>query len=167
MSNVKNFLVVLIPLLLLTQITIAQEIDNEADVIIGTWVMEDDMGVLEIFKEGTCYNGKLVHMKKTEEDGTPLQDKENPVDNLKCREVVGLQVMNNFEYDGDKCWNEGTFYAALKGKEVEPDFILKNKNQLELKISFLFFSKTIELTRVDSAKYDQYNNATENKMETE
>ncbi len=61
--------------------------------------------------------------------------------------------MNNFEYDGDKCWNEGTFYAALKGKEVEPDFILKNKNKLDLKISFLFFSKTIELTRVDKTEY--------------
>ena len=145
-------------MLILTQITIAQDVENEADVIVGTWVMEDDMGVLEIFKEGTCYNGKIVYMKKTEKDGTPLQDKENPVDSLRSREVVGLQVMNNFEYDGDKVWNKGTFYAALKGKEVEPDFILINENRLDLKISFLFFSKTIELTRVDKAEYFQNTN---------
>jgi len=153
MLKIKNILIVLIVLLILTQITIAQDTENEADAIIGTWVMEDDMGVLEIFKEGMCYNGKIVYMKKTEEDGSQLKDNENPVDSLKSREVVGLQVMNNFEYDGDKCWNEGTFYAALRGKKVEPDFILKNKKQLDLKISFLFFSKTIELTRVNKTEY--------------
>lgn len=153
MINVRKSWLALSLMLILNQITIAQKLENEADTIIGTWVMEDDMGVLEIFKEGTYYNGKIVHMKKTEEDGTLLKDKENPVDSLKGREVVGLQVMNSFKYDGDKVWNEGTFYAALKGKEVEPDFILKNKNQLDLKISFLFFSKTIELTRVDKTEY--------------
>jgi len=155
MINVRKILLALGLILILTQITIAQDIENEADAIIGTWVMEDDMGVLEIFKEGTCYNGKIVHMKKTEEDGTPLQDKENPVDSLRSREVEGLQVMNNFEYECNNVWNEGIFYAALKGKEVEPDFILKNKNRLDLKISFLFFSKTIELTRVDKTEYFQ------------
>jgi hypothetical protein len=153
MINVKKVLVVLITILFLTQITIAQNLGKEADTIIGTWVMEDDMGVLEIFREGKCYNGKIVYMKKTEEDGTPLQDKENPVDSLKNREVVGLQVMNNFKYEGNNIWNEGTFYAALKGKEVEPDFILVNENRLNLKISFFIFSKTVELTRVDKKEY--------------
>jgi len=93
MLKIKNILIVLIVLLILTQITIAQDTENEADAIIGTWVMEDDMGVLEIFKEGMCYNGKIVYMKKTEEDGSQLKDNENPVDSLKSREVVGLQVM--------------------------------------------------------------------------
>ncbi len=90
MIIIREILLALSLILTLTQITIAQDIKNEADTIIGTWVMEDDMGVLEIFKEGTCYNGKIVYMKKTEKDGTPLQDKENPVDSLKSREVVGL-----------------------------------------------------------------------------
>ena len=150
MISIKKILIVLITMLILNQITIAQNIDKEADAIIGTWLMPDDDGMIEVFKEGQCYNGKIVWMQEKEEDGTPLRDKENPVNNLRNRTVEGLQVMSGFKYEGDNLWSEGTFYAALKGKEVEPDFVLVNENQLNIEISFFIFSKTVELTRVDT-----------------
>jgi len=126
---------------------------DEADAIIGTWLMPNDEGILEVFKENEIYNGKIIWLKKTEEDGSPLKDKENPEENLREREVVGLQVMNGFKFEGENVWSGGIFYAARKGREVEPDFILINKNQLNIKISIFIFSKTIELTRVDTEEY--------------
>ena len=122
--------------------------NNEADAIIGTWLMPNDEGIIEIFKEGEYYNGNIVWMLEKENDGTPLKDKENPVDSLKTRLVEGLQVMSAFKYKGNSLWSEGTFYAAKKGIEAEPDFILIDKNKLNIKVSFLIFSMTIELTRV-------------------
>ncbi|MCP5062387.1 MAG: DUF2147 domain-containing protein [Ignavibacteriae bacterium] len=151
-SKLKIFSLLLF-LFILTQFTIAQEIENKADVIVGTWVMEDDMGVLEIFKEGETYSGKMLWMKEKEEDGSPLLDKENPDESLQNREVEGLKIMSDFKYKGENEWSEGKFYAVLKGKHVEPDFILVDKDHLNIEISFLTFSKTIELKRVDATKY--------------
>jgi hypothetical protein len=131
--------------------TIAQ--NSEADVIIGTWLMPDDEGIIRIYKDGGKYNGKILWMKETEVDGTPLKDKENPEYRLQNREVAGLKVMTGFNYIGNKLWSDGTFYAARKGIIVEPDFELIDNNHLNICVSILFFTKTINLTRVDSAKY--------------
>ena len=128
----------------------AQVSQSSADAIVGTWRMPDNEGIIEIFKEGEYYHGKIVWMREKEEDGTPLKDKENPVDSLRNRTVEGLQVMSGFKFEGDNIWSGGTFYAAKKGIEVEPDFILEDENHLNIEISFFFFSKTVELTRIDA-----------------
>ena len=52
-------------------------------------------------------------------------------------------------------WNGGTFYAAKKGKTVEPDLRLIDDNHLNIEISMFIFSKTVELTRVDTAMFFQ------------
>jgi len=126
---------------------------TDADVIIGTWLMPDGEGIIEVFKEVETYSGKIIWMKEKEEDGSPLKDKENPDESLQNRRVEGLQIMSNFNYKGENTWSDGKFYAVLKGKHVEPDFILVNKDRLNIEISFFVFSKTIELTRVDASEY--------------
>jgi len=152
MINKKSGILLLI-LLGFTGLTLAQAPSKEADAIIGTWLMPDNEGIIEIFKENGNYNGKIIWMKEKEEDGSPLKDKENPVDSLRSRPVEGLQVMNGFKYDGENTWLGGTFYDAKKGKEVEPEFILKDENHLEIEISMFIFSISIELTRVDAEKF--------------
>ncbi len=123
---------------------------NEADLITGTWAMPNNDGIIEIFKSGDVYNGTIIWLKEREENGEPLKDKNNPVDSLKDKPLVGKQIIKDFKYKGNHTWSDGTFYVAKKGKTVEPDFILKDKDKLTLEISFLFFSKSIELTRLDS-----------------
>ncbi|NOX18551.1 MAG: DUF2147 domain-containing protein [Chlorobi bacterium] len=131
----------------------AQVPANKADAIVGTWLMPDDEGIIEIFKDGEYYNGKILWMREKEEDGSPLKDKENPVDSLRNRPVEGLQVMNGFKYEGENAWSGGTFYAAKKGKVVEPEFVLEDKNRLNIEISMFIFSISIELTRVDAEQF--------------
>ncbi len=151
MKKIKNILLFLIFLFTINQLLLAQ--NKEADAIIGTWLMPDEEGLIEIFKDGEYYNGKIIWMKEKEEDGSPLKDKENPEDSLQSRTVEGLQVMKGFKYSGNNTWDGGTFYAARKGFTTEPDFELINQNQLNLCVSIFIFSKTIELTRVDAAKF--------------
>lgn len=155
MTNTKQTIILFVLLISNAFPLIAQNCSDKSDAILGTWLMPNNEGILEIFKENKLYHGKIIWLKKTEEDGSPLKDKENPNKNLRNREVVGLRVMNNFkyEYENENVWNGGTFYAARKGKKAEPDFILINENQLNIKISIFIFSKTIPLIRVDTAKY--------------
>ncbi len=153
MKNKKIIWLLIIFLFSANFIALAQT--SEADAIVGTWLMPDNEGIIKIYKNDDEYDGKILWMKETEEDGSPLKDKENPVDSLQTRTVAGLEVMNNFKYEGNKTWSGGTFYAAKKGLTAKPDFELINENKLNLCVSFFIFSKTIELTRVDTAQYFQ------------
>ena len=136
-------------------LSVAQVSENGADTIIGFWLMPEKQGIIEIFKDGDYYHGKILWMLEKEEDGTPLKDKENPVDTLRSRTVEGLQVMSGFKYQGDNIWSGGTFYAAKKGMEVEPDFVIEDEDHLNIKISIFIFSKTLELSRVDTSRFYQ------------
>ena len=153
-KNLRN-LKIIMPFLTLifafNQILLAQS--NEADAIIGTWLMPEDEGIIEVCKEKDTYKGKLLWIQEKEEDGSPLKDKENPDKSLRDREVEGLQVMKDFKYDGNNMWSGGTFYAAKKGKEVEPEFVLVDNDHLNIEVSIFIFSMTIELTRIDTAQF--------------
>ncbi len=151
MNKSKLLLTILGIILISATMNFAQQ--TKADAIIGTWLMPDGAGIIEIFQEGETFSGKMVWMKEKEEDGTPLKDKENPEESLRNREVEGLQIMSDFKYKGENVWSEGKFYAVLKGKHVEPDIKLVDKDHLNIEISFFVFSKTIELTRVDATEY--------------
>jgi len=150
----KGILLIMLVIIVASSINIlAQSQKKEADAIIGTWMMPDDEGIIEIFKDGDLYNGKIIWMKEKEEDGSPLKDKENPDEKLRDRPVEGLEVMKGFKYEGENTWSGGSFYAAKKGKEVEPEFVLEDENHLNIEISIFIFSLTVELTRVDTAEY--------------
>ncbi len=138
---------IIFSLLFLLTITISAQ-SAEKDLIIGQWLMPDKMGTLEIYKCKNLFCGKIIEMEQKAENGGPLLDVENPVDSLKSRPVVGLQVMSGYKYAGENKWTDGNFYIPKKGKEASPDFILVDKNHLNIKIHFFIFSKTIELTRV-------------------
>jgi len=155
MKRFKKLLLILIFLMGTNLLSVAQVSQGGADTIVGSWLMPERQGIIEIFKEGDYYHGKIVWMMEKEEDGTPLKDKENPVDSLRSRTVEGLQIMSGFKYEGDNIWSGGTFYAAKKGMEVEPDFVIEDEDHLNIEISIFIFSKTLELSRVDTSQFYQ------------
>ena len=155
---IKNSKVILILLIgMLNQLLIAQDLQKEENMILGFWLMPDNEGIIEIYKVDNFYNGKIIWMLEKEKDRSLLKDKENPVDSLKNRPVVGIEVMRNYKYGEDGVWNGGTFYAAKKGKTLEPDFILVDKNTLDIEVSFFLFSKIIRLSRVDKKHLESLN----------
>ena len=155
---IKNSKVILILLIgMLNQLLIAQDLQKEENMILGFWLMPDNEGIIEIYKVDNFYNGKIIWMLEKENDGSLLKDKENPVDSLQNRTVVGLEVMRNYKYGEDGVWNGGTFYAAKKGKTLEPDFILVDKNTLDIEVSFFLFSKIIRLSKVDKKHLESLN----------
>lgn len=156
MISIKSGLLFLIMMFSINHLIIAQ--GGDANSIIGTWLMPDDEGIIEICKDDELYKGKILWIQEKEEDGSLLKDKENPIESLRNRNVQGIQVMKGFNYEGDNTWSGGTFYAARKGKEVEPEFVLLDKDHLNIEISIFVFSMTVELTRIDTAQYFQNRN---------
>ena len=155
---IKNSKVILILFFgILNQLLIAQDLQKEENLILGSWLMPENEGIIEIYKIDNFYNGKIIWMLEKEKDGSLLKDKENPVDSLQNRAVVGLQVMRNYKYDEDGVWNGGTFYAAKKGKTLEPDFVFVDENTIDIEVSFFLFSKTIRLTRIDKKHFENLN----------
>jgi len=150
---IKTIIILLTTMVYFPQSATGLETNDKPDAIIGTWLMPDNEGIIKIFKDGRYYNGKIIWLKEKEENGAPLKDKENHVDSLRSRTVEGLEVMKGFKYQGDNTWSGGTFYAAKKGKEVEPDFVLEDKDHLNIEISIFIFSLTVELTRVDTTQF--------------
>ena len=47
--------------------------------VVGKWKLDDGSAIVEVYKSGNAYNGKIVWLADpTEADGTPAKDLNNP-----------------------------------------------------------------------------------------
>lgn len=116
------------------------------EAILGKWWMPDKSGQLEIFKCSNTYCGRIVWIDSKSNDST--YDVKNPVDSLRSRPLIGLQIMSDFKQSEDNVWTGGTFYMPKEGKTVSPELTLLDSNRLNVKITFFIFSKSVVLQRV-------------------
>ncbi len=87
-----------------------------ADAILGNWLTGSKKGVVQIYKEGNKYNGKLIWLKTpTYEDGKPKVDKHNPDKAKQTAPLMGLNMLVGFVFEDNK-WVDGTIYDPEKGK---------------------------------------------------
>ena len=104
--------------------------------VIGKWKLEDGTAIVEVYKSGDVYNGKIVWLQNpTEDDGTPAKDDKNPDPALKTREILGLNMLHGLKKDGSK-YAGGKIYDPGNGKtyncsmQVEGD-VLKVRGSLD------------------------------------
>lgn len=84
--------------------------------VIGKWKLEDGTAIVEVYRSGDVYNGKIVWLQNpTEADGTPAKDDNNPDPKLKTREVLGLNMLHGLKKDGSK-YAGGKIYDPGNGK---------------------------------------------------
>ena len=84
--------------------------------VIGKWKLEDGTAIVEVYKSGDVYNGKIVWLSDpTEEDGTPAKDTNNPDPKLRSREILGLNMLHGLKKDGSK-YAGGKIYDPGNGK---------------------------------------------------
>jgi uncharacterized protein (DUF2147 family) len=107
---------------------------GNADAIVGTWLVGSGKGHVQIYKDKGKYFGKMVWLKEPNDDaGKPKVDKNNPDAKLQSRPIMGLVNLNNFTYDGDNKWEDGTVYDPTKGKEYSCVMTLIDANTLEVR----------------------------------
>ena len=84
--------------------------------VIGKWKLEDGTAIVEVYKSGDSFNGKIVWLANpTEADGSPAVDKNNPDKSLRSRKLIGLNMLSGLKADGSE-YSGGKIYDPGNGK---------------------------------------------------
>jgi uncharacterized protein (DUF2147 family) len=127
----------------------------KADDIIGVWLNEDEDAHIKITNKDGKYFGNIVWLKEPNEEdtGKPKLDDENPDPELQNRPIMGLELLSNFEFDGDDEWEDGDIYDPKSGKTYSCYMVFTDKSKKELKvrgfIGVSLLGKTTYWTRVE------------------
>ena len=106
--------------------------------VVGQWKLEDGTAIVEVYKQGDAFNGKIVWLEKPDgPDGKPAADRNNPDKSLQSRQLMGLNMLSGLKKDGNE-YTGGKIYDPGNGKtyncsmKVEGD-ILKVRGSLDKK----------------------------------
>ena len=84
--------------------------------VTGKWKLEDGTAIVEVYRQGDVYNGKIVWLQNpTEADGSPAVDSENPDKALRSRKLIGLNMLSNLKKNGGE-YTGGSIYDPGNGK---------------------------------------------------
>jgi uncharacterized protein (DUF2147 family) len=104
--------------------------------VVGKWKLEDGTAIVEVYKQGDAFNGKIVWLQNpTEADGTPAKDDNNPDAKLRSRQLIGLNMLSGLKKTGTE-YSGGSIYDPGNGKtyncsmKVEGD-VLKVRGSLD------------------------------------
>ena len=106
--------------------------------VTGRWKLEDGSAIVEVYRNGDVYNGKIVWLQNpTEADGTPAVDINNPDKALRSRKLIGLNMLsglkkNGGEYSGGKIYDPGNGKTYNCSMKVDGD-VLKVRGSLDKK----------------------------------
>ena len=84
------------------------------------WTADKDAKVKIFLASNGKYSGKTIWMAEpNNSDGSPKTDVNNPNENLRDRERVGLVALKYFEFDSeDQRWVNGSVYDPRNGKNI-------------------------------------------------
>lgn len=121
---------------------------GNADAVIGKWMSDNGRLIVEIYKSGNKYYGKIdwLYIQTDPETGKPRTDVENPDASKRKTPLIGLVVLKNFEFK-DGFWQNGTVYNSQNGKTYDCEFWMEGKNKLVLRGYWGFVYHTEYWTR--------------------
>ena len=106
--------------------------------VVGKWKLADGSAIVEVYKQGDAFNGKIVWLQDpTEPDGSPAVDNKNPDAKLRSRKLIGLNMLSGLKKSGAE-YTGGSIYDPGNGKtyncsmKVEGD-VLKVRGSLDKK----------------------------------
>ncbi len=150
----KNSIWTVVSLLLFLPTTVFAA---QADDILGVWFNSEKDAQIEVFKCGEKYCGKIIWLKepnypegsKDGTPGTPRLNHNNPDPALKKAPIIGLQIVHDFSYAGDKLWKDGKVYDPKNGKTYSGKMTLVSPQQLDLRgfIGIPLMGRTTTWTR--------------------
>lgn len=151
MKNVKWFLILFAGIIFSGFQTNAQSF-KEID-ILGYWLNGDKDAKVEITVVDGIYFGEVVWLKDPidPDTGEPKVDDENEDSELAKRPVMGLQLLKDFEYEGENVWADGTIYDPKNGKTYKCKMTMMEYDLLYIRgyigKSWMGLGRTTEWTR--------------------
>ncbi len=121
-------------LLLVSLIITRPAFAAEADTVIGEWYTKDSKALVQIYKQGDVYNGKIVWLKEPKnEDGSAKLDTNNPDEAQRGQPIIGLNLVKGFTYKGKNKWADGTIYDPDNGKTYKCKMNLSDNGTLKVR----------------------------------
>lgn len=118
---------------------------NPADRILGKWYTEENKSLVEVYKQGDQYFGKMIWLKTpNREDGSAKLDDKNPDTELQKRPLLGLVILSDLEFDEDNEWEDGKIYDPESGNTYSCYIELIDHNTIHMRgyIGFSLFGRT-------------------------
>lgn len=108
---------------------------DNPDAIIGSWKNGEGTGIIQIYKNGDKYQGKIIWLKEPNdpETGKPKLDKNHPDEANHKRPVMGLTNMWGFRYTDKNEWTGGKIYDPKNGKTYSCKVAMENNNTLKVR----------------------------------
>lgn len=118
--------------IVISSYTIGQE---PADAVVGSWKNGEGTGIIQIYKNGNKYQGKIIWLKEPNDPdtGNPKLDKNHPDEKNHLRPVLGLVNMWGFQYNNSGEWTGGKIYDPKNGKTYSCKITLGKNNTLNVR----------------------------------
>lgn len=120
-----------------------------AEDIIGYWLTAQKGTIIEFYKNGDRYDGKVAWSKTlTDNKGQPVKDVNNPDKSKRNNNIVGSTMITGLKYNPKTGYYEGgKVYQPQTGKTFDCKIQLSNKNSIKVTSGLGFISKTLVWTR--------------------
>lgn len=143
----KNLNLFVITILFICSNTLMAQ--NKSDDILGIYLNPNESTKIKIYKEDNHYSGKIIWLTEPlDKKGNPKLDINNSNKELRDRPLIGLVTLTGLQYI-DEDWTDGKMYNHERGKTVNFKVVSITKQSMKIKVTLGFFSKEIELARVE------------------
>ena len=123
---------------------------SDAGQVLGYWLTPEDNAVIEIYRDGERFSGRIVSLKEPNypdghsQAGQPKRDLNNPDESKQDRLIVGLNMIEGFEHIGDGRYESGTIYDPRNGVTYQCEMALQSDGTLEVRgyVGLSLFGKT-------------------------
>lgn len=116
------------------------------DAILGYWKTGDGKAIVQIYKTGDKYFGKIIWLQEPidPETGKAKVDKKNSDDKLKTRPIIGLENLRDFKFVKKGLWEEGKIYDPKGGEDYSCTIKMIDDNTIEVRgyVGISLFGRT-------------------------
>ncbi|NNC96014.1 MAG: DUF2147 domain-containing protein [Chitinophagales bacterium] len=116
---------------IITLFTLTNCIANtDSTEILNYWLTDTEEYIVQIYEENGVYKGKIVWLlNPLAMDGEARRDVMNNEPELRSRLLMGLDVLDGFEYD-DGDWRHGSVYNFKNGNDYNAHLKIDNDGNL-------------------------------------
>ena len=131
----------------LSVISLLSHAQIQAKSIVGNYVVPSKDGAIQIYESNGKYYGKITLNKDPNKLDANNQDSEK-----KKRKVLGLNILNDFTFDGDDTWENGTIYDPKNGKTYSCKITQNANGDLNIRgfIGFSLIGRSELFTKIKS-----------------
>jgi len=108
---------------------------DNADAIIGNWKTGEGTAVVQIYKQGSSYFGKIVWLKEPNNPSTgkPRVDDKNSNPAKRNTPLLGLVNLRNFSFHKNNLWKDGKIYDPKSGDDYSCKITMTDPNTIEVR----------------------------------